>query len=54
MHGALAAVASYLLVLQLVAMTSGALDPQQIFFTVLVALAVGGLVGAVVGRRPTA
>jgi hypothetical protein len=53
-HGASAAVASYLLVLPLVAITSGTVDLQQIFFTALVALAVGGLVGALIGRRRTA
>lgn len=50
-HGATAALVSYLLVLPLVVLGTGGLDVAQLGLTTVTALVVGGLVGVLAGRR---
>ena len=50
-HGAGAAVVGYLLVVPLVVLGTGGLDPAQLVLTVLTAVLVGGLAGHLAGRN---
>lgn len=53
-HGAGAAVAGYLLVLPLVVLGTGGLDPLQLVLTTLTAVIMGGLAGHLAGRNRAA
>lgn len=50
-HGAVAALVGYLLVVPLVTMATGTIDPRQVALTALTAIVMGGLAGHLAGRN---